>query len=215
MAARSVSFGLVEALAGVVVTYPGFMALIQRGAGDRVGTGADTVTARVGLGAGVAIVATGAAPLGWIGALSGGGVADTDVVAGVECGADDRIATDADPTAARVTLGARVAVVARHAIVIAPTRRADGRVADLARVAGRRGAGTDKDTGDVAARCANTAVADQPAATLVVARATLVGCVAALDAALFSSFFVSSSPTSLQSFPGYFSQSNPSNFGLA
>src|SRR3989442_704023 len=108
------------------IARPGGVALIERGADDRVGAHAAPVLAGVGLRAGVAVVAGRA--VGLVRrrrAHAGGGVAGAGVVALVRR-ADHRVRPDAAPVLASVGLRAGVAVVARRAVELVRMRAADG-----------------------------------------------------------------------------------------
>src|SRR2546428_505622 len=102
----------------------GGVALIERGADDRVGARAAPVLAAVGLRAGVAVVAGRA--VGLVRrrrAHAGGGVAGAGVVALVRR-ADHRVRPDAAPVLAGVGLRAGVAVVAGRAVGLVRQRPA-------------------------------------------------------------------------------------------
>src|SRR5437870_11479783 len=106
------------------IACPGGVALIERGADDRVGAHADRGPAGVGLRAGVAVAAGRA--VGLVRrrrAHAGGGVAGAGVVALVRR-ADHRARPDAAPVLASVGLRAGVAVVAGRAVGLVRRRRA-------------------------------------------------------------------------------------------
>src|SRR5439155_6770834 len=106
------------------IARPGGVALIERGADDRVGAHAAPVLAGVGLRAGVAVAAGRA--VGLVRrrrAHAGGGVAGSGVVALVRR-ADHRVRPDAAPVLASVGLRAGVAVVAGRAVGLVRRRRA-------------------------------------------------------------------------------------------
>src|SRR5213078_1992620 len=94
----------------------GDVALIERAADDRVGTGADARLAGVALRAGAAVVAGRPVRRGRVGAGPVGRVTNTSVVALIEGGADDGVPALADTCPAGVGLGASIAVVAGAAV---------------------------------------------------------------------------------------------------
>ncbi len=92
------------------------MALIAGRADDRVGTGADAALARVGLRAGVAVVAGRAVRARGIRAEAGCRVTRSRVVALIAGRTDDRVGAGTHSALARVGLRAGVAVVAGRAV---------------------------------------------------------------------------------------------------
>src|SRR5262249_46869380 len=90
--------------------------LIIAGANDLIGASANPALARVGLRAGVAIVAGGAVRLGGIRAQAGYGIARARVMALIASGADFGIGAGAGPRLARIGLRASVAIVTGSAV---------------------------------------------------------------------------------------------------
>src|SRR5262249_4550623 len=126
VAGHAVGLGGIGAGAVGRVADAGIMALIERGADDRVRARADAGLAGVALRTGVPVVAGRAVGVGGVGAGAGGRVAGAGVVALVEGGADDRIGRRAGAGLAGVALRAGVAVVAGHAVGLARVRARTG-----------------------------------------------------------------------------------------
>src|SRR5439155_274235 len=115
-AGAAVRLGRVGAGAARRIADAGDVALIERAADDRVGTGADARLAGVALRAGAAVVAGRPVWLVGVGAGAARRVADAGVVALFEGGADDGVRPDAGAGLAGVALGAGVAVAAGRAV---------------------------------------------------------------------------------------------------
>src|SRR5439155_15320037 len=115
-AGAAVRLGRVGAGAARRIADAGDVALIERAADDRVGTGADARLAGVALGAGAAVVAGRPVwPVG-VGAGAASRVADAGDVALIEGGADDGVRPHAGAGLAGVGLGAGIAVGAGGAV---------------------------------------------------------------------------------------------------
>src|SRR5439155_622938 len=113
----AVDFGRSAALTRLRIARPGLVALIGGRADDRIRARARPRLARVGLRAGVAVVAGRAVRLGGgVGALPRRRVGRAGRVAVIEGRADDRIRARARPRLAGVGLRAGVAVVARGGV---------------------------------------------------------------------------------------------------
>src|SRR5206468_1057367 len=102
--------------AGGRVARAGVVTLIRRGPDDRVGPRTSAVLTRVGLGAGITVVARRAIRLRWIRTHAGGRVARAGVVTLIRRGAHDRVAPGADSSFPRLGLCAGIAVVTRSAV---------------------------------------------------------------------------------------------------
>src|SRR5439155_786013 len=123
-----VGLGRVRARAGGGVASASVVALVLRGTADGVCSGTGSRLARVGLRAGIAVVAGRAVGLGRLGARAGCRIAGARVVTLVQRGAGDGVRAGARSGLAGVGAGTGVAVVARGRV-----RRVDA--------AGRGGAG--------------------------------------------------------------------------
>src|SRR5439155_197312 len=129
-AGAAVGLGGVRARAGTRVARPRVVTLVGRGADDGVPARAHTHLARVGLRAGVPVVAGAAVGLESGRAPGRGRVARPGVVALVGRGADDGVPARARALLSRVDLGVGVAVVAGVAVGLGGVRaRAGSRVA--------------------------------------------------------------------------------------
>src|SRR5207249_2429141 len=130
VARAPVGLGGVRAGAGGRVAGARIVALVLRGAHDRIAAGAGSYLAGVGSRAGVAIVAGTPVGLGGVRAGTGRRAARPRVVTLVACGADDGIPAGTHAALAGVGVRARVAVVARAPVGLGGVRaRAGGRVA--------------------------------------------------------------------------------------
>src|SRR5207248_2146330 len=130
VAGAAVGLRRVRARARGGITGAGKVALVGGGADDGVAARADPALAGVGLRAGIPVVAGAAVGLRRVRARARRRVAGAGVVALVRGGADDRVATRADPALAGIGLRAGVAVGAGAAVRLRRVRaRARRRVA--------------------------------------------------------------------------------------
>ncbi len=139
---RTIGFARIGAHSGDGIANARIVALVERGAYDRIGSGARTRLARIRLRTGIAVIACRSVGFVRIGAHTRHGIAGAGIVALIERRAHDGIGSDARPRLTCIRLGTRVAIIAGiagkcHAgPVRGCSRRNRARVA-RSRVAGR------------------------------------------------------------------------------